>query len=87
MNYFDAPAMLNGGAARVWDGAMGGYNNPVLAGVVEAMTNQDLDRARVRVLSLGTGSVVLPEGGTGRDGMILGRRDVNFHSYVAYAAG
>lgn len=67
VNYFDLPAQfsddLRMADRRFWDGAIGGYNNPVLAAVVEALAN----RARyhctphgIRVLSIGTGSVNLP---------------------------
>jgi uncharacterized protein len=61
VNYFDAPAETPVG--RYWDGAIGGYNNPVFAGVVEALANATVygtSRAEICALSLGTGSVVLP---------------------------
>lgn len=64
VNYFDAPAKLElpGGVdLQMWDGGVGGYNNPVLAGVVEALASAKpppLDT--IRVLSIGTGSVFLP---------------------------
>lgn len=57
VNYFDAPAELL--QRRYWDGAIGGYNNPVLAAVVEAIANRT-PAADIRALSLGTGSVFLP---------------------------
>ncbi|HKD48723.1 MAG TPA: patatin-like phospholipase family protein [Rhizomicrobium sp.] len=58
LNYFDAPAQgLN--HARYWDGAMGGYNNPVLAGTIEALAN-GADRSQILALSIGTASVALP---------------------------
>jgi uncharacterized protein len=40
-----------------WDGAVGGFNNPVLAGLIEAMTNE-LQRplSDFKILSLGTGA-------------------------------
>ena len=44
---------------RCWDGAIGGYNNPVLAGLIEALAN-GISLDAVRVLSIGTGSVRLP---------------------------
>jgi len=61
VNYFDAPAEV--GDRRYWDGAIGGYNNPVLAGVIEAAANADrygTSLPEIKALSLGTGSVVLP---------------------------
>lgn len=57
VNYFDAPAELVG--HRYWDGAIGGYNNPVVAALVEAMAD-GTPMEQIRVLSIGTGSVFLP---------------------------
>lgn len=62
VNYFDLPAVFPD-ASRYWDGAIGGYNNPVLAAVVEALANRDRYHCAphtIRVLSIGTGSVNLP---------------------------
>jgi uncharacterized protein len=54
INWFDSPAEFNG--RRYWDGAMTGYNNPVLAGVTEALaaghSPQDIG-----VLAIGTSTV------------------------------
>ncbi|MBE2260274.1 MAG: patatin-like phospholipase family protein [Rhodobacteraceae bacterium] len=61
INWFDKPAEFDG--CRFWDGAMTGYNNPVLAGVVEAIA-QGVPRHDIGVLSLGTSTVFLPESGT-----------------------
>ena len=63
LNYFDAPAQLQYGGnapqARYWDGAIGGYNNPVLSAVTEALSNGE--RAEnIEVLSIGTGFIFLP---------------------------
>jgi hypothetical protein len=58
VNYFDAAAELSGGY-RYWDGAISGCNNPVLVGVVEAVTATK-EFTRVVALSLGTGTVKLP---------------------------
>ena len=44
---------------RCWDGALGGYNNPVLAGITEALAN-GIEPQAIEVLSIGTGSVILP---------------------------
>ncbi len=57
VNYFDQPAAFTG--SRYWDGAISGCNNPVLAGVAEALT-LDIAPADIRVLSLGTGTRRLP---------------------------
>jgi uncharacterized protein len=56
INYFDQPVSL--GEDRFWDGAIGGYNNPVLAATVEAkvLTNAS---ENIIALSIGTGSVAL----------------------------
>jgi patatin-like phospholipase/acyl hydrolase len=66
VNYFDEPAMVHFslmGAGKkensktwFWDGAVSGFNNPVLAGLVEAVTNQQLDMKEYCILSLGTGT-------------------------------
>ena len=61
INWFDKPAEFDG--SRFWDGAMTGYNNPVLAGVVEAIA-LGVRRSDIGVLSLGTSTVFLPECGT-----------------------
>lgn len=58
--FFDEPANVL--ERRFWDGAMGGYNNPTLAGVVEALSHMGdgtpVAPATLRVLSLGTGMVL-----------------------------
>jgi patatin-like phospholipase/acyl hydrolase len=50
--FFDKPA--NVGRERYWDGAIGGYNNPVLAAVVEAIS-AGVPASKIVALSLGTG--------------------------------
>jgi uncharacterized protein len=64
--YFDAPAAISRGR-RCWDGALAGRNNPVLAGITEALAN-GIPAASIEVLSLGTGSVALPLAGGNEDG-------------------
>jgi uncharacterized protein len=56
INYFDKPAKIR--SDRYWDGAIAGYNNPVLAGVSEARV---LGQAPTDIvaLSIGTGRVTL----------------------------
>src|SRR5262245_32957187 len=49
---FDKPAISR--EQRYWDGAIGGYNNPVLAGVVEALID-GVPATEIVALSLGTG--------------------------------
>jgi uncharacterized protein len=61
VKYFIEPALIE--SERYWDGAIGGYNNPVLAGVVEALANaKHYSRDDIEVLSIGTGTVSLPPG-------------------------
>jgi uncharacterized protein len=50
--FFDKPAIA--GQQRYWDGAIGGYNNPVLAAVVEALID-GAAASEIVALSLGTG--------------------------------
>lgn len=57
VNYFDQPAVI--GNNRYWDGGVGGYNNPILAAIVEALANGVLSE-QIRALSIGTGEVFLP---------------------------
>jgi hypothetical protein len=71
VNYFDDPAsvlqtfvnnLLKNGKAEsrktaLWDGGVSGFNNPVLAGLVEAHTNfPAIPFNEYRILSLGTGT-------------------------------
>lgn len=64
VNYFNEPAtvemdLYHQGEKRInwyWDGAVAGFNNPVLAGVVEAITNGfGRTMEDFRILSIGTG--------------------------------
>lgn len=75
VNYFDSPAeidveLLNGTDKRkawYWDGAVSGFNNPVLGGVIEAITNNaglNIPLSDYQILSLGTGTggrAVIPD--------------------------
>jgi hypothetical protein len=56
VTFFDAPVSI--GLKRYWDGAMGGYNNPLMAGVVDAGC-LGIELNNIEVLSLGTGTVRL----------------------------
>ena len=59
VKYFDAPAQFTDRPGhRYWDGAIAGCNNPVLAGVTEAI-GMGQDPTSLAVLSIGTGSVSL----------------------------
>lgn len=57
VNYFLDPAKV--GDDEYWDGAVAGLNNPVLAAVTEALANGH-DPRSIQILSIGTGTVVLP---------------------------
>lgn len=65
VNYFNEPALLNyntpdsGESDRYWDGAVGGYNNPLLSAIVETVTN-GVPLNNIQVLSIGTGYISLP---------------------------
>lgn len=65
INYFDAPAEIvilsDGTTRRFWDGAIGGFNNPVLQGVAEAIGN-NVRPEDIVALSIGTGTVWRPQG-------------------------
>ncbi len=62
VNYFDFPAVFSPEGTRrrfyLWDGALGGFNNPVMAGITEAFAN-NIDREDIRVLSIGTGGKIV----------------------------
>lgn len=57
VRFFDAPAAI--GSLRYWDGAIAGYNNPILGAVVEAIAN-GIPPEDIQVLSIGTASVRRP---------------------------
>jgi hypothetical protein len=65
IDFFDAPAQVSRGR-RCWDGAVGGLYNPVLAGIAEALAG-GVEREAIQVLSIGSGSVVLPLAGGNED--------------------
>ncbi|WP_293904739.1 patatin-like phospholipase family protein [Phenylobacterium sp.] len=80
--YFDKPAIVrqstqpNAATRRYWDGAVAGYNNPMLAGVVEALA-LGVKAADLEVRSIGTGStrLVPPENSHGAPQKIVETRD------------
>lgn len=60
VNYFDEPATFpHDNAFRYWDGAITGYNNPILAAVTEAIT-WGVAPKDIVALSLGTASLARP---------------------------
>jgi hypothetical protein len=68
VRFFDAPSPVS--ERNLWDGAISGYNNPVLAGVVEALA-AGAPAASVSAFSLGTASVYLPRDGRAVDDILL----------------
>ncbi len=62
VNYFDFPAEIKFDDSEkcyhLWDGALGGFNNPVAAGVIEAVKNC-VPKENMQVLSVGTGAMVM----------------------------
>ncbi|MGK0378305.1 MAG: patatin-like phospholipase/acyl hydrolase [Patiriisocius sp.] len=64
VNYFDFPAIFSPANSKkrfyLWDGALGGFNNPVMAGLTEAMAN-GIRRSDIHVLSIGTASKLVSE--------------------------
>ena len=71
VKYFDDPALVpyhkpEDGKARFWDGAVGGYNNPIMAGLVEVLAKNPKPE-NIRALSIGTGNVFLPLGTEGNN--------------------
>lgn len=62
VQYFDFPARIKADGTNIWyylwDGALGGFNNPVAAGVIEAFKSSvPLDD--IKVISLGTGNTLM----------------------------
>ncbi len=63
VRYFNRPAEVeftDGSAINYWDGAVGGYNNPIMAAVIEALAADPARRETMQVLSLGTAGTRLP---------------------------
>ncbi|MBS1773448.1 MAG: patatin-like phospholipase family protein [Bacteroidetes bacterium] len=70
IRYFDNPAKVDvnlknqngkGPHELFWDGAVSGFNNPVLGGVLEYLVNNPtIDRKDIVVLTIGTGSASKP---------------------------
>jgi uncharacterized protein len=56
--YFNRPTSCGSPPRRYWDGAVAGFNNPLMAGLAEAIA-LGVDPATIRLLSIGTGTVRL----------------------------
>jgi len=64
VRYFDRPALVRIGGTggmdeRYWDGAVAGFNNPIMAGVTEALANGNKVKD-LQVFSIGTGNNLRP---------------------------
>jgi hypothetical protein len=60
VRFFDQPALTGSPRSRrLWDGALGGYNNPVVAGICELLAHPEVRPEAIEVLSIGTGQVRL----------------------------
>lgn len=73
VNYFDAPAEWAHGPGRYWDGAITGCNNPIVAGVTEAIVlrQSEPEPADVVALSIGTATVARPWPAPGQAASVL----------------
>lgn len=62
IQYFDFPARFKAKGTNVfyelWDGALGGFNNPVVAGIIEAF-NMGVAISDIQVISIGTGNKLM----------------------------
>ena len=80
ISFFDEPAVISEDPARtparrLWDGAITGHNNPVVAAVVEALAC-GAARDDIEALSLGTANTFLPmkDGADAEDAILLQER-------------
>ncbi|MGP1993829.1 patatin-like phospholipase family protein [Zobellia laminariae] len=62
VQYFDFPARFkaqeSGVFFELWDGALGGFNNPILAGIIEAYKLK-VDLKDIQIVSLGTSNSLM----------------------------
>ncbi|WP_405414616.1 patatin-like phospholipase family protein [Maribacter sp. Asnod1-A12] len=62
VQYFDFPARFKAKQSDIyyelWDGALGGFNNPILAGIIEAY-KLGVDLKTVQIISLGTSNSLM----------------------------
>ncbi len=61
VQYFDFPAKIVMEGQKdfeLWDGALGGFNNPVMAGIIEAI-KLGIPKNEISVVSLGTGNKLM----------------------------
>ncbi|WP_298497676.1 patatin-like phospholipase family protein [uncultured Algibacter sp.] len=62
VQYFDFPARFKAKNSEIyyelWDGALGGFNNPILAGIIEAF-KLGVKLQDIRIVSIGTGNKLM----------------------------
>jgi uncharacterized protein len=80
ISFFDEPAVIDEDPPRtpprrLWDGAITGHNNPIVAAVVEALACGAVP-AEIEALSLGTANLFLPmkDGAVAEDDVLLQER-------------
>ncbi len=86
--YFDEPAVLHSAGyegKRFWDGAIGGYNNPIMAGITEAVGN-GVQASEIYSLSIGTGNTCLPISGKGHASVMKGKISGGFKANLSKMA-
>ncbi len=80
ISYFDEPAVFESAdysGNRFWDGAVAGYNNPLMAGITEAVGN-GVKPNNIFALSIGTGNTCLPSAGNGDPDVMVEKLDGGF---------
>lgn len=62
IQYFDFPARFRARKSKIfyelWDGALGGFNNPVVAGLIEAL-KLGIPKSQIKLISIGTGNKLM----------------------------
>lgn len=62
VQYFDFPARFKAKQSEIyyelWDGALGGFNNPILAGIIEAY-KEGIKLKDIQIISIGTGNKLM----------------------------
>ena len=61
IQYFDFPVRVkasNGMYYELWDGALGGFNNPIVAGVIEALELK-VNINKIKIISIGNGNSIM----------------------------
>jgi len=62
IQYFDFPARFKASNTEVfyelWDGALGGFNNPIVVGIIEAL-KMGISKKDIYIVSIGTGNKIM----------------------------